>query len=104
MIGKTKPVDVEEADVIALGALRFLAEVPERMGRFMALTGIGPDTLRNSAGAPEVLAAVLDHLMQDDSTLLMFCAENAIDPETIGSAHACLVAATGEPRGGPTDP
>ena len=45
-------MDQEEAEAIALSALAFLAEEPERLGRFLALTGMGPAELRAQAGAP----------------------------------------------------
>ena len=84
----------EDAETLALNALRFLADDPARLGRFLALTGIGPDELRDSAGEPHLLAAVLDHFLRDESLLLVFSAEQRTAPELIALAHRKL---TGEP-------
>jgi hypothetical protein len=87
----------DEAEAMALMALTFLAEDPARLGRFLSLTGIGPDDLRRAADAPQTLIAVLDHLMGDESLLLMFAAENGIAAEALVAAHARL---TKPARGG----
>ncbi|MDU1691848.1 MAG: DUF3572 domain-containing protein, partial [Bradyrhizobium sp.] len=49
----------EVAEIVAVQALSFLAGDPERIGRFLAETGIGPETLRSSAADPNFLASVL---------------------------------------------
>ena len=42
---------VEEAERIAIKALAFLAADAERLGRFLGTTGLGPQELREKAGA-----------------------------------------------------
>ena len=88
-------MDADQAETIALTALGFLAEDVQRLGRFLALTGIGPAELKAEAGSPRVLAAVLDHLMKDENLLLVFSASSAIAPELIAAAHRQL---EGAPR------
>jgi hypothetical protein len=83
-------MDAESAETIALTALAFLADEPARLGRFLALTGVGPGELRVNARAPRMLAAVLNHLLQDESLLLVFAASHAIEPELIAPAQALL--------------
>ncbi|HEX2842764.1 DUF3572 domain-containing protein [Hyphomicrobium sp.] len=85
----TKPT-AESAATLALAGLAFLAEDGPRLGRFLALTGIGPDELRAAADAPETLLAVLDHLLGDESLLLVFTASNGIAPETVVPAREIL--------------
>ena len=46
----------EAAEALAIAALTFIAEEPERLGRFLALTGIGPESLRAAAREPGFLA------------------------------------------------
>lgn len=92
-------MDADQAETIALSGLAFLAEDPQRLGRFLALTGIGPQELRARAQTPRVLAAVLDHLMHDESLLLVFAASLSVKPELIAPAHALLELADDE-RGG----
>lgn len=89
-------MDANEAESIAVSALAFLAGDVGRLGRFLALTGMGPGELRAQARAPRVLAAVLAHLMEDESLLLVFCAHDGIKPELIGPARAVLEAAAEE--------
>jgi len=83
-------MDADSAETIALSALAFLADDPPRFGRFLALTGVGPDELRTNARAPRILAAVLGHLLQDESLLLVFAASYGIEPELIAPAQAVL--------------
>ena len=88
-------MDANDAETIALRALGFLAEDPERLGRFLALTGMGPADLREGAQTPQVQLAILEHLMQDEGLLLVFTASSGIAPEAIAPAHACLEQMTG---------
>ncbi len=48
----------------------FLATDPERLGRFLAITGIGPEAIRTAAADPQFLAGVLDHVVSDEPLLL----------------------------------
>lgn len=89
---------VDEAERIALQALTFLAEDGVRLGRFLSLTGIGPEDLRASAGERHVLAAVLGHLLEDESLLLVFISGNGLAPETVAKAHRLI---SGGPVPGP---
>ena len=69
-----------EAEDLAIAALGFIAGEPERLGRFLAMTGIGPDSIRAAAREPRFLLGVLDHLAADEPLLLAFAAENGIRP------------------------
>ena len=42
----------EFGENLAVQALAFLAADPERLGRFLAVTGIGPDAIRRAAADP----------------------------------------------------
>lgn len=80
----------DEAETLAINALRFLAGDPARLGRFLALTGLGPDELKASAGETHLLAAVLDYLLRDESLLLVFAADHRVAPERVALAHHSL--------------
>jgi hypothetical protein len=80
----------EGAQALALRALAFLARDVERIGRFLALTGVAPDDLRHLAQAPDFLLAVLDHLAADEPLLLAFVAEEGVAPEAVGLARRAL--------------
>jgi hypothetical protein len=84
MIRDDRGIDPE---LLAIDALGFLAEDVERLGRFLALTGIAPETLRDAARAPGFLAAVLDHLAQDEALVLAFAANRQVAPERVLAAR-----------------
>ncbi len=76
-----------DAESIGLAALVFLTEDGERLGRFLAATGISPGELKATAGTPEGQAGVLDYLLSDESLLMVFSAEAGIDPGAIAPAR-----------------
>jgi Protein of unknown function (DUF3572) len=78
------------AEELAVAALGFIAGEPEQLGRFLAMTGIGPDSLREAAREPRFLAGVLDHVAADEALLLAFAAANETDPEAVMRARDVL--------------
>jgi hypothetical protein len=87
---RTKQMTRETAEAIAAEALLFLAGESRRLGRFLAETGLDPASLRSRMRDAEVLAAVLGHLLADESALLAFAANAGLKPEDIGRAEAAL--------------
>lgn len=77
----------DEAEEIAIRALGFLAGDADRLGRFLALTGIDPAEIRALAGKKSFLVSVLDHVMGDESLLLAFSANAGIAPDKIAPAR-----------------
>jgi hypothetical protein len=80
----------QDPEVVALAALGFLAGEPERLVRFLALSGMTPQDLRERAGEPVLLAAVLDHLLADESLLFEFAEAEAMHPAEVGAARRRL--------------
>jgi hypothetical protein len=80
----------DAAASLAVTALSFIAAEPERLGRFLALSGIGPDSIRSAAGDPGFLVGVLDHLVSDESLLVAFAEQHEIDPEEVMRARETL--------------
>ena len=78
------------AEIVAIQALSFIAGEPERLGAFLAETGIGPETLRTAAADPRFLASVLDFVMRDDSTVKAFASAAQLHPTNIAAAHQAL--------------
>ena len=70
----------EQAEVVALEALAFLALESDRLGRFLGLTGTGPEQVRDRYSDPEFLAGVLDHVLSDETLLIAFVEERGLDP------------------------
>jgi hypothetical protein len=77
----------EVAEIVAIQALSFIAGDPERLGLFLAESGIGPETLRNAAADPRFLASVLDFVMRDDATVKAFASVSQLHPTNIAAAH-----------------
>jgi hypothetical protein len=80
----------EAAEGLAIQALTFIAGDGERLGRFLATTGIGPAEIRAAAREPGFLTGVLDHLAADERLLKAFAAEAGVDPSDIGKAIVTL--------------
>ena len=80
----------EIAEIVAVQALSFIAADPERLGLFLAETGIGPETLRTAAADPRFLASVLDFVMRDDATVKAFAGVSQLHPTNIAAAHQAL--------------
>ncbi|CCE05385.1 conserved hypothetical protein [Bradyrhizobium sp. STM 3843] len=80
----------EVAEIVAIQALSFLAGDPERLGRFLAETGIGPETLRSSAADPNFLAHVLDFILKDDDSVKAFAEASKLHPTNIMAAREVL--------------
>jgi hypothetical protein len=87
----------EVAEIVAVQALSFIAGEPERLGAFLAETGIGPETLRSAAADPHFLAHVLDFVLRDDATVKAFAAVSELDPSTIAAAREALDQDRSEP-------
>jgi Protein of unknown function (DUF3572) len=80
----------EVAEIVAVQALSFVASDPERLGAFLAESGIGPDTLRSAASDPRFLANVLDFIMRDDASVKAFAKASDLHPTNIAAAHQAL--------------
>jgi hypothetical protein len=91
-LGDRRPVEFSRAraEAISLQALVFLAHDPDRIERFLSLTGIQPGDMRGLAGETGFQLAVLDHLASDERLLMQFAAEEGIDPNDVGGARRAL--------------
>ena len=93
------PLAAEVAEVLAIQALGFIAQDEERLGRFLALTGMGPGEIREAAREPHFLVGVLNYVAGDEHLLLAFAGHAGIDPGTIAVARQALAEAGGENGG-----
>ena len=112
----------EEAEILAINALGFLAMDSERFQRFMDLSGLDVAAIRAGAANPAFLggtqrlprligakaaldamvsgkpmsakaaaaAGAVDHLLADESLLLIFAEEQAMRPERIAQLRRKL--------------
>jgi Protein of unknown function (DUF3572) len=90
-------VSAEEAQDIAIEALTFMAGDPDRLGRFLAITGLGPENLRAAAAQKGFLGQILHYIAQDESLLLAFAGQSGRLPYQVTSAHHVLM---GDPHSG----
>jgi hypothetical protein len=81
---------LEAASAMAVAALGFIASDPERLGRFLAITGIGPESIRAAASQPDFLLGVLDYLVSDEALLVAFAKESDFEPEHVARARELL--------------
>jgi hypothetical protein len=77
----------ENAEVLALEGLGWLAGQEDGIQRFLDQSGIDAATLRDAAGSPDMGVAVLDFLLANEDLLLGFCENAAISPKTLHLAR-----------------
>jgi hypothetical protein len=80
----------KSAESLAIRALTFLVEEPERISRFLALTGIDPGEVRSLAREPGFLAAVLEHVRSDERMLVEFVQSAEVRPQEVAAAATLL--------------
>ena len=80
----------EAAEALAIQALTFIAAEPERLGRFLAMTGIGPAEIRAASREPGFMLGVVEFLGGDDAMLAAFAAEYGFEPADVGKAAIVL--------------
>lgn len=80
----------EQAEAIGVAGLSYLAAEPERIGRFLAVTGLGPENIRAAAKEPSFLPALLDYLLANEQELVAFAAEMDLEPGSIIAARNLL--------------
>lgn len=71
----------DEAESIAISGLAFVAQDHELMRRFLDLTGVDADSIRQAAREPGFLAGVLQFIIAHEPTLLRFSADSGVPPE-----------------------
>ena len=76
--------------MLAIQALAFIAEESDRLERFLALTGLERERIREAARQPSFLAGVLEHMLADESLLIAFSQSAGIDPAEIARASSAL--------------
>lgn len=70
----------EAAEAVAIQALTYIAGDAERLGQFLAVTGVGPAEIRTAAAEPRFLVGVLEYLISDEALLTAFAADAGLRP------------------------
>lgn len=81
---------LEDARLIAIKALAYLASDTDRLGRFLAATGISPEEIRAKAEDLNLLAGILDFLLSDEAMVIEFCQTLDLPPEAPAQARIQL--------------
>jgi Protein of unknown function (DUF3572) len=85
-----KETIVDDPQALALSALAWTLGDDARAGRFLALTGLEPETLRAAAGAPATLDAVLGFLEAHQPDLIACAQSLGVAPERLVAARERL--------------
>lgn len=83
----SSPVD---AAALALSALGWVLGEEARAARFLALTGLSPEELREGLGDPAMLGAVLDFLCAHEPDLLAAAGALKVAPGDLARARERL--------------
>ncbi|WP_296082885.1 DUF3572 domain-containing protein [uncultured Agrobacterium sp.] len=81
--GKSMVKDPEETVAAILG---WLANEPDILARFLALSGLQPNMLRAAIQDPGFLAGLTDFVMNHEPDLMAFCEASGFNPEDVQAA------------------
>lgn len=86
------PAAVPGADphALALGALGWVLSDGDRAARFLALTGLTPDSLRASLGQAATLAAVIEFLCAHEPDLMAAADALEVTPQALAATRERL--------------
>ena len=84
MLNARKPS--ENAEILALEALSWLAGQEGGLERFLAASGSDVDTLKAAAGSPDTARALLEFMLANEDLLLAFCEATSTKPQAIHTA------------------
>ena len=80
----------ENAEILALQGLGWLAGEPDELQKFLNLSGVDVAGLRQAAGSPEMGLAILDYLLGHEALLLRFCDSADVPPKDLHLARHVL--------------
>jgi hypothetical protein len=83
-------LDRADAEAMAIVALGYIAADPTLLPRFLAITGIEAQAIRNAAREPGFLAGVLQFIVAHEPTLMAFAENAAIEPAAVLQAMRAL--------------
>jgi hypothetical protein len=80
-------MNTENAEILALQSLGWLAGDEDGLQRFLDLSGLDVGALRSQAGTSDMNVAVLDFLLGQEDLLMRFCETAAIAPKDLHLAR-----------------
>ncbi|KXG86466.1 DUF3572 domain-containing protein [Agrobacterium bohemicum] len=83
---KNNRITPKDSHETAIAILGWLASEPDMLSRFLALTGLQPNMLRQSVNDPGFLAGLTDFIMSHEPDLMAFCEATGTKPEDVAAA------------------
>jgi hypothetical protein len=83
-------LEQQDPETVAIAALGFIAGDAELLQRFLSLTGISAEGVREAAREPAFLAGVLQFILAHEPTVHQFCQSSGIAPQSVQDAHLRL--------------
>ncbi len=80
-------MNTENAEILALQGLGWLARDEDGLQRFLDLSGLDTAALRAQAGTADMNVAILDFLLGHEDLLLRFCETDGISPRDLHLAR-----------------
>jgi hypothetical protein len=80
----------DEAEMLAIEGLQYIAAHEAELDRFIALTGISPSDLQEAAQSPLFLSGILDYFLGEEATLIAFATARGRKPQDIPLAREIL--------------
>lgn len=80
----------EDASIMALNLLAFIATDEDRLNAFCNQTGLGAGELRDSLGEPGFQAMALDYALQNEELLIAFADHQGVAPQLVVAARRHL--------------
>ncbi len=84
----------DQAEILAFKAIEWLAMHDTYMTRFMALSGLSPGDIMGRSDDKDMLAGIINFLLSDETMLLAFCDDHALDPALPAQAQHRLAGET----------
>lgn len=80
----------DTAETVSLRALAWLLQDEAHRSAFLSASGLSPDDLRQRAGEPDILLAVIDFVLGDDTRVVAFCDVAGLPYAMLTSVRAAL--------------
>lgn len=91
-------MDYDRAEIIAINGLSFIANDEKYLGGYLNLSGTNIEQLKenttNPSTMPQILASILDYLLQNEKYLVEFSQAYQVDPTDIAKARQLFPGAT----------
>lgn len=94
MLRQDRPLR-RQPEEIAVLAFSWLANEPEQLETFLAVTGLTPASIREASRSGDFLIAVAEHVVRNESLLVAFAAQHDLDPARTGAALCALAGLDG---------